>query len=230
MRELIFAEMEKEWLDCYEAGIFTEFMEQRAAGHTVLDDKIYRKGMLDFIDDIDQSMQKLDYLNDPRAYDKEQELKAMQICALALIDYAGRYAAEARRQAAYEPDPDRRAELEKIAEVCDWVPARAPRNFHEAIQYYWFVHLGVTKELNTWDSFSPGRLDQHLYPFYKRGIEDGSLTRESAEEMLQCFWIKFNNQPAPPKVGVTMAESGTYTDFAQINLGGLKEDGSDASQ
>lgn len=227
MRELIFAEMEKEWLDSYGAGIFTEFMEQRAAGHTVLDDKIYRKGMLDFMDDIDQSLQKLDFLNDPRAYDKEQELKAMQICAQALIEYAERYAAEARRQAAYEPDPDRRAELEKIAEVCDWVPARAPRNFHEAIQYYWFVHLGVTKELNTWDSFSPGRLDQHLYPFYERGIQDGSLTRDSAEEILQCFWIKFNNQPAPPKVGVTMAESGTYTDFAQINLGGLKEDGSD---
>ena len=75
--------------------------------------------------------------------------------------------------------------------------------------------------------FNPGRLDQHLYPFYQQGLSDGTLTREQAEELLQLFWIKFNNQPAPPKVGVTAAESGTYTDFAQINVGGLKPDGSD---
>ncbi len=95
------------------------------------------------------------------------------------------------------------------------------------MQAYWFVHLGVIIELNTWDAFCPGRLDQHLYPFYRKQIEDGTITREQAEELLQCFWIKFNNQPAPPKVGVTAAESGTYTDFANINSGGLKPDGSD---
>jgi formate C-acetyltransferase len=111
--------------------------------------------------------------------------------------------------------------------VCTWVPAHAPRDFWEALQYYWFVHLGVTIELNTWDSFDPGRLDQHLYPFYQKGIDDGTLTRDQAEELLMCFWIKFNNQPAPPKVGVTAEESGTYTDFAQINTGGLRSDGSD---
>ena len=151
----------------------------------------------------------------------------MRIAAEALIHWAERYAAAALAKAKSETDPLRRAELERIAEVCTRVPARAPRNFWEAIQYYWFVHLGVTTELNTWDAFSPGRLDQHLYPFYKNDLEDGSLTREQAEELLQCFWVKFNNQPAPPKVGVTAAESGTFTDFAQINLGGVKEDGSD---
>jgi len=82
--------------------------------------------------------------------------------------------------------------------------------------------------LNPWDAFSPGKLDQHLYPFYEKGLSEGTLTREQAEELLQCLWIKFNNQPAPPKVGVTAAESSTYTDFAQINTGGLKPDGSDA--
>ena len=151
----------------------------------------------------------------------------MAICAGALIQYAGRYAAAARDLAASTQDPARKRELEQIAENCAWVPAHAPRTFQQAVQYYWFVHLGVTKELNTWDSFSPGRLDQHLFPFYQKGLEEGTLTRGEAEEWLQCLWIKFNNQPAPPKVGVTAAESGTYTDFAQINLGGLKEDGSD---
>jgi len=87
------------------------------------------------------------------------------------------------------------------------VPAQAPRNFWEALQYYWFVHLGVTSELNTWDAFCPGHLDQHLYPFYRREVAAGTLTRDQAEELLHCFWIKFNNQPAPPKVGVTAARA-----------------------
>ncbi|MBN2386854.1 MAG: glycyl radical protein [Anaerolineales bacterium] len=223
MRERIFAEMTQEWKDAYAAGIFTEFMEQRAPGHTVLDGKIYRKGMLDFIAEIDSRLAALDYLNDPEAYARQEELKAMRICATALIRFGERHAGKARSLAAAESDPLRRAELEKIAEVCSHVPAHAPRDFHEALQSYWFVHLGVTIELNTWDSFSPGHLDRHLAPFY----DLGKHAREYYEELLQCFWIKFNNQPAPPKVGVTAAESGTYTDFAQINLGGILAEGSD---
>jgi formate C-acetyltransferase len=228
MREHILAQMATEWIDAYEAGVFTEFMEQRSPGHTVLDDKIYRKGMLDFIADIDESLAALDYLNDPDAYRKQEQLKAMRVAAGAIIHFAERHAARARELAAQEADPARKAELERIAEVCTRVPAHAPRNFWEALQAYWFVHLGVTIELNPWDAFCPGHLDQHLYPFYQQEVEAGTLTREGAEELLQCFWVKFNNQPAPPKVGVTAQESGTYTDFAQINTGGVYADGSDA--
>jgi len=227
MRDLIFKEMSAEWLAAYNAGIFTEFMEQRAPGHTVLDDKIYHKGFFDFKADIQRSLDNLDYMADPQAYAKGEELKAMLVCADALIRFGERHAEEAETLAERETDPQRRGELERIAHVCRHVPANPPRDFWEALQYYWFVHLGVTTELNTWDAFDPGRLDQHLYPFYQQGLEEGSLTREEAEELLQCFWIKFNNQPAPPKVGVTAAESGTYTDFAQINTGGLRPDGSD---
>lgn len=227
MRDLIFREMSEEWKDAYDAGIFTEFMEQRAPGHTVLDDKIYHRGFLEFKTEIRESLESLDYFNDPEAYAKREELKAMAICADAIIRYAQRHAEKARELAAKEGNPERKRELEQIAEVCSHVPAHAPRNFWEALQAYWFVHLGVITELNTWDAFNPGRLDQHLYPFYKKGLEAGSLTVEQARELLQCFWVKFHNQPAPPKVGVTAAESGTYTDFANINCGGLKPDGSD---
>ena len=227
IRELIFSEMTKAWIDSYEAGIFTEFMEQRAPGHTVLDDKIYKLGMLDFIARIDAQIQKLDTLNDPQAYHKKEELRGMAICARAIINFSKRHDEATRKLLEAEPDLQRKAELNQIAQVCSRVPANAPENFWEALQYYWFVHLGVITELNTWDAFNPGRLDQHLLPFYQAGIEDGSLTPEIAKELLQCFWIKFNNQPAPPKVGVTAAESGTYTDFATINTGGLKPDGSD---
>ncbi len=227
MRDRIFAQMTPEWKAAYEAGIFTEFMEQRSPGHTVLGDKIYKKGLIDIRKDLEESSAKIDFFSDPEALDKQEELRAMVICAEALITYARRHADLARKMAAREKDPGRKKELEKIAANCDWVPARAPRDFWEALQYYWFVHVGVTTEYNTWDSFNPGRLDQNLYPFYKKGLEDRTLSEDWAKELLQAFWVKFNNQPAPPKVGVTAEESGTYTDFALINLGGLKPDGQD---
>lgn len=227
MRDLIFREMTPAWRDAYEAGVFTEFMEQRAPGHTVLGDIVYHKGLLGLKEDVTRSLESLDFLNDPQAYGKQQELKAMAIAADAVIRFADRHAEQAKELASNEVDPIRKEELETIAHICRHVPGHPPRDFWEALQAYWFVHLGVVTELNTWDSFNPGRIDQNLYPFYERGIRDGSLTKEIARELLQCFWIKFNNQPAPPKVGVTAAESGTYTDFANINTGGLKADGSD---
>jgi formate C-acetyltransferase len=227
IRDMIFSKMSGEWKRAYEAGVFTEFLEQRAPGHTVLDGKIYGKGLIGFGKDIERSIERLDFLNDPEAYKKMEELQAMKITAEALIRYAERHAEKARELLRKEKSPERRKELKKIAEVCTNVPTNAPRDFWEALQYYWFVHLGVIVELNPWDSFNPGRLDQHLYPFYKKGLEDGTLTREKAKELLQLLWVKFNNQPAPPKVGVTAEESNTYNDFALINTGGVKIDGSD---
>ena len=227
LRETIFESMTDAWKECYAAGIFTEFMEQRAPGHTVLGDKIYRKGMEDLKADIRKSLEALDFENDPEAYAKSQELEAMHVCADAIVTFARRYSNRARELAREASSTTRRHELESIAEICAYVPARAPRTFYEALQYYWFVHLGVISELNPWDAFNPGRLDQHLYPFYRRELAQGTLTKERAQELLQCFWVKFNNHPAPPKVGVTASESATYTDFANINSGGLRADGSD---
>jgi trans-4-hydroxy-L-proline dehydratase len=204
-------------------------MEQRAPGHTVLDDKIYRKGLLQFKVDIAASIARLDFYRDPQASDKQQQLIAMDIACDAVIRFAERHARLARQRAANETDPARRAELERIADVCRHVPAHPPRDFHEALQAYWFCHLAVIIELNGWDAFSPGHLDQHLWPFYRQGLADGTLTPDGARELLECFFIKFNNHPAPPKVGVTAAESGTYTDFANINLAGLLPDGADGS-
>lgn len=225
MRDRIFRVVPEEWEKAYSAGMFTEFMEQRAAGHTTLDGRIYEKGMLDFQEEIRESLSRLDYLNDPEAIDKEEELKAMLISCEAAIIFANRHADLAEQMAEEEKDPGRKEELLKIAEVCRWVPAHAPRDLHEALQMYWFVHLGTITELNGWDAMNPGHLDQHMGPFYDKGIEDGSMTRDKARELLECFLIKFNNQPAPPKVGVTAQESGTYNDFTNINLAGLTRDG-----
>jgi trans-4-hydroxy-L-proline dehydratase len=228
VRDMMFTELPDEWKDAYHAGVFTEFMEQRPPGHTTLDDKIYSKGMRDFILDIERSLKTLDFCNDPDAFQKKEELEAMKIAAEALIRFANRNAEELKKLATKEKNPDRKKELLNMVEICKWVPAKAPRTFWEALQYYWFVHVGVITEVNPWDSFNPGRLDQHLLPFYRKEIVDGSLTEEKAKDFLQAFWIKFNNHPAPPKIGVTAKESNTYTDFTLINLGGVKADGSDA--
>ncbi len=229
IRDRIFNEVDEDWKAAYEAGIFTEFLEQRAPGHTVLDNKIYNQGMTDFRRAIDQRIADLDYYTDSDALDKREELRAMAIAGEALIDFAGRYEKRLKGMASEESDLKRKREMEEMAHICARVPAYAPQTFREALQYYWFVHIGVITELNTWDSFNPGRLDQHLWPFYKHDLETGNLTEERARELLQAFWIKFNNQPAPPKVGVTAQESATYTDFCLINLGGVTESGEDAS-
>lgn len=227
-RERIFAEMNEDWLAAYNAGIFTEFMEQRGPGHTVLDDKIYRFGMLDFIAMINLQLENLDFIHDAEAFAKQEQLKAMRITAEGLIWYGRRHAEKAEALAAQTANEQRKAELMEIARICRKVPAERPETFHEALQMYWFVHVGVITELNPWDAFNPGHLDRHLLPYYEKESAAGTLTREDAVELLECLWVKFHNQPAPPKIGVTAEESNTYTDFANINLGGINEKGKDA--
>ncbi|WP_148550133.1 trans-4-hydroxy-L-proline dehydratase [Paraclostridium bifermentans] len=227
IRQKIVNSMEQEWLDCYENGVFTEFMEQRAPGHTVCGGTIYKKGFLDLKKEIEVEISKLDFVNDKEAYDKKAQLEGMAIACDALIIYGKRYSEYAKKLAEKETDEDKKKDLLTIAKNCEVVPANKPETFHQAVQMYWFVHIGVTTELNIWDAFSPGRFDQHLNPFYENDVENDTLDRDMAKEILECLWIKFNNQPSPPKVGVTLKESGTYTDFANINTGGITEDGKD---
>ena len=172
--------MEPAWIEAYEAGIFTEFQEQRAPGHTVLGNKIYSQGMEDLIKEVKSALEQLDLFNDPAAYDKREELRAMEISARALIMFADRHAEALELLAGEEVNKKRKTELKQMAEISRRVPAQAPRTMHEALQYYWFVHLGVITELNPWDSFNPGRLDQHLLPFYKADLESGLLDRYPA--------------------------------------------------
>lgn len=226
-RDRIFQNLPQEWKEAYTAGVFTEFQEQRAPGHTALGIKMFRTGLLDLKEEIAESLAKTDLVNDPEGVDKRDELRAMDIVCDAMIRYAERYAERLEELAAEEKDPVRKKELEKMSAICRRVPAHAPTTVHEALQHYWFIHLGVVTELNPWDSFNPGRLDQSLYPLYKKQLEEGTVTQEEVYEMLQSFWVKFNNHPSPPKVGVTAEENNTYTDFCLINVGGVKEDGSD---
>ena len=260
MRDRIFSRLPQEWHAAYEAGVFTEFMEQRAPGHTTLDGKCYGTGLRGFQARIEANLVTLDFARDPDATAKRDQLEAMHLACEAVIHFAARHAELAERQArelvsgrsspgatgtaapestqqATHPAntgapadiPQRAEELHRIAENCRTVPAAAPRDFWQALQMYWFLHLATITELNGWDAMNPGHLDRHLYPFYRaeRQPSGEGFTRERAKELLSCFWIKFNNHPAPPKVGVTAAESGTYNDFTNINLGGVLADGGD---
>lgn len=226
-RDKVFSQMTEIWKEAYSAGVFTEFQEQRAPGHTVAGKNVFQRGMSDLILEIESHPGYKSLITGEKSSPEREELVAMKIAAEAIIEFAIRHADALQKIASEEKDENRMNELLEMIRICRKVPAMAPETFHEALQHYWFIHLGVITELNPWDSFNPGRLDQHLYPFYKREIKNGSLTHEKAKELLQAFWIKFNNHPSPPKMGVTAQESNTYTDFALINLGGLKEDGSD---
>lgn len=225
IREKILASMKPEWHECYEAGVFTEFMEQRGPGHTCGGEQVFTTGYMDYKAKIKETMDKLDWMNDPEAYDKNEELKAMDICCDAVIILGERYHKLALEKAVAETDPVRKAEILQIAKNLEVVPAHAPKTYWQAIQLYWFTHLAVTTELNPWDAFSPGRMDQHLIKYYEADTEAGILDDEKALELLECLWVKFYNQPAPVKVGITLKESATYTDFANINTGGVTPTG-----
>ena len=225
MREKLLSKMTPEWPDCYEAGMFTEFMEQRGPGHTCGGEQVFTTGYMDYKEKIKKTMDALDYINDPEALDKAEELKAMDIACDAVIILGERYHKLALEMAEKEENETRKAELLQIAANLEVVPAHKPQTYWQAIQLYWFTHLAVTTELNPWDAFSPGRLDQHLYPYYQKDVADGILDDEKAKELLECLWVKFYNQPAPVKVGITLKESATYTDFANINTGGVTPDG-----
>ena len=137
IRHKILSNMTEEWKDCYGAGIFTEFMEQRGPGHTVCDDKIYKKGFLDFNKDIKEAIENLDFFNDKEAWNKKNQLEAMSIACDAIMILGERYVEYAKRLAEKEEDPVVKEELLGIAEVCSHVPANAPRTFREALQMYW---------------------------------------------------------------------------------------------
>ena len=224
MRERVFSAMDDAWMDAYEAGVFTEFMEQRAPGHTAGGSKIFETGVGDIIDHAERKLRNIPE-NDGNSSSIE-ELRAMIIAGEAIIAYANRYASKLEELSENESDGTRAKELRRMSEICRNVPESAPETFWEALQHYWFIHVGIVTETNPWDSFSPGRLDQHLIRFYENETRSDDLSRERAKELLEAFWLKFNAQPAPPKVGVTAKESNTYNDFTKINIGGIDEDGS----
>jgi pyruvate formate-lyase/glycerol dehydratase family glycyl radical enzyme len=210
-----------------DAGLFFHYYLNRTIGHITVDyQRVLEKGFLGLKADVEDELKKINY-EERGCLKKLHLLQAMSICCDAAIRFAERHAEEAERLAAVESDPVRRAELEQVAEICRRVPAHPARTFHEALQSFWFVHLILNLETNSY-AIGPGRFDQYIYPYYRADTDAGQLTQEQAWELLACLWIKFNELTVV-KEGGTAKASTTYNDFQNLNLAGQTVEGRDAT-
>ena len=159
--------------------------------------KVIDIGLEGVIAEAKEELDALDYNEHPdEDYRKDCFLQAAIIALEGAIEFAGRHARLAEEMAINERDPNRKAELLKIAEVCGQVPAKPARNFREAVQSFWFIHLCVNLE-TSFLAESPSRMDQYLYPLYRRDImEEKTMTRQEAAELLSCLFVKINEMTA----------------------------------
>jgi len=194
------------------------FGEGGGAGHFIADyAKVLTKGLSGIIDEVEQRGKDLK-IWEPGDLEKQNFLDAVALSLKAGIDFARRYAKLAREMASREPDAKRRAELEQIAEHCEWVPANPARTFREALQSVWFAHLLLQIETNG-HSISYGRLDQYLYPFYQSDVAKGDLTPEQTVELLECLWVKTTEINKLRDWATTRIVMG-YPMFQNLTIGG----------
>lgn len=194
---------------------------ETTAGYTM----VINEGMEGIKKRIQASRDKLE-ITHPGDYAKMVYLKALDICADGISLLGHRYAAEARRLADQTIDGKRKRELLDIAEACDRVPEKPARNFREAIQSMYLYQCCIFMEHNA-ASYNPGRMDQYLYPFYKKDVEEGKLTPDEAQELLDCLWVKFS-EPCLFQDATTSRYSAGYPMFQNVTCGGIDERGRDA--
>lgn len=190
--------------------------------------KVLQKGLNGIITEAREGLEKLSRsgFSGNDAFNKYNFLQAVIIACQGAINFAQRYAKLARELASRENDAVRKDELEKIANVCEWVPANPARSFHEAVQSYWFTHLTAQLEF-AFSGPCPGRMDQYLYPFYKKDIEEGRITSQEAAELLGCLWVKFAEMDCSR--GRIWKEVGQTNMGQNMTIGGVTSDGKDAS-
>jgi formate C-acetyltransferase len=196
--------------------------------HHVLNyEKVLKKGLLGVKRDAEERLARLD-CSDHEEIKKVPFLEGVIMALEAAAEIGERFAARARELAEIEEDATRKAELLKIADVCDRVPAKPARTFYEALQSVWFIHM-----LLGWDTYfhggqSPGNVDQYLYPYYESDIKEGRITREEAQELLDCWCMRYSQM-----FSIMSAEGARYasnhTSVHDITVGGLKPDGTDAT-
>jgi choline trimethylamine-lyase len=159
----------------------------------------------------------------PREYDKLNFLKALLIVCDGLERLADRYADLLEEKAQTEERPWRRAELERMAGICRHVPRNPARNFREALQALWFYHFAAMMEYAA-GVYGPGRMDQYLYPYYRKDLEEKKMTKEEAQELLECLWIKFAEVTQPLDKDFARVVPG-YPTFQVVACGGITKNG-----
>ncbi len=167
-----------------------------------------------------------------KVYDEDYSVRrafldAVIISCDSAINYAKRYSALAKQMAEKESDPVRKSELLVISENCNRVPENGAQSFYEACQSFWFVQMLIQLEASG-HSISPGRFDQYMYPYYKADMESGRITREFAQELIDCVWIKLNDMTKVRDLASAEGFAG-YSMFQNLIAGGQTPDGRDAT-
>jgi pyruvate formate-lyase/glycerol dehydratase family glycyl radical enzyme len=187
-------------------------------------EKVLTKGLNGIKKQVDKQLSKLN-LTEMEDFKKFQFFKAVNITLEAAIGFAKRYAELARIMAENESDMQRKAELAGIAAICDWVPANPARSFYEALQSIWLTYIVLMIE--GWGpGMGFGRADQYLYPFYKKDVEEGRITREAARELLALFFVKLNGLTTPFSDAYVRSQPG-FAMLSNITLGGVTKEGKD---
>jgi len=187
-------------------------------------EKVLKKGILGIKQDAEERIARLD-LTQPEDFKKQTFLQGVVLALEAAAEIGTRFAARARELADSETSNERKAELLKIAKVCDRVPAHPARTFYEAIQSVWFVHILHALDNELGAGMGPGRPDQYLYPYYERDIADGRITKEAAQELIDCWFMRYSQYYVFwSKGGPSLHSPGHHLD-----VGGMKPDGTDAS-
>ena len=189
-------------------------------------EKILKKGYRGIIAEAQAAMSKLE-VSDPEYVRRNNFLTAVIESCDAVVEYARRYAKLAKEMARKEADPVRKEELEKIASTCMRVPEFPATSFYDACQSFWFIQLLLQVE-SSGHSISPGRFDQYMYPYYKKDIDEGKITIEEAQELIDCIWVKLNDIN---KVRDAVSADGFagYGMFQNLIVGGQNVHGMDAT-
>lgn len=224
--EKFLGRMPADILELKEAGlIYPDRKAVRGPGElTAGYDWLVQEGICGITERIQKRLAELDP-TDHRDFARRTYLQALLIVAEGIVLLAKRYAREAENLALAETDPRRKEELEVIAQVCERVPAKPARTFHEALQSMYLYHTCVFMEQNA-ASYNPGRMDQYLFPYYQGDIESGRISSHQAQELLDCLWVKFS-EPCLFQDGKTAAVAAGYNMFQNACCGGITEQGED---
>ena len=196
-------------------------------GHvTVQYDKVLAVGYLGIIREVEAELSRMNF-GDDNYVTKKALLEAVIMSCKAVITYANRYSALASQMAEKETNIERKAELIRISEICKKVPANGAKSFYEACQSFWFVQMLLQVE-SSGHSISPGRFDQYMYPYYKADIDSGRITRDFAQELIDCIWIKFNDLNKCRDAASAEGFAG-YSLFQNLIAGGQDINGEDAT-
>ena len=194
-------------------------------------EKLFKIGLKGVIEQIERRMKELEADEEisPTEYvDQKDFLEAALISCNAVVNFIKRYAVRARELAEGEKDGGRKQELEEIAGICDWVSENSPRTFYEGLQLWYFVHM-ITHVIESHGIGAGVRFDQLMYPLYKKDIEEGRITRDEAQELLEYLWVMLDREIGLLEEPETLGALAGNTSWQTLTIGGVTPDGEDAS-